>query len=246
MPIDDEDELAVLRRRAYAPGGDISSDPRALDRLLELEARARALHEPPAPPGEESDPAGEGIEAPADGEIPDAIPARPRSARLRRSTVVLLAGAALIAATLVTLLVLVQRIQPSPLPAGATQIARLSPDPDFEVPSSFLVGARDKVTAYEAFEGFRVLSRPSPFDGEGAAPCMTVWQPALLVTISGGGYSYNGEYFSSVCGAGVFSATSTVLLREDTPERDQTDFPAGTALQFVYDETADQVLVFRG
>lgn len=61
---------------------------------------------------------------------------------------VFLAGAALIAATLVTLLVLVQRIQPSPFPAGATQIACLSPDPDFEVPSSFLVGARDEVTAY--------------------------------------------------------------------------------------------------
>ncbi len=41
MPsISDDDELAVLRRRAYAPGADISSDPAALRRLIELESRS--------------------------------------------------------------------------------------------------------------------------------------------------------------------------------------------------------------
>ncbi len=33
-------ELAALRRRAYGPDADIAADPAALERLIELEARA--------------------------------------------------------------------------------------------------------------------------------------------------------------------------------------------------------------
>lgn len=48
-------ELDVLRRRAYAPGADIASDPDALARLAELEDRLRrpleeAVAPPPLPP----------------------------------------------------------------------------------------------------------------------------------------------------------------------------------------------------
>ena len=39
---DDDGELAALRRRAFAPDADIASDPAALARLDELEARVRA------------------------------------------------------------------------------------------------------------------------------------------------------------------------------------------------------------
>ncbi|GAA3762671.1 hypothetical protein GCM10022240_13990 [Microbacterium kribbense] len=42
------EELAALRRRAYAPGGDIASDPVAAARLAELERMARSR--PPRPP----------------------------------------------------------------------------------------------------------------------------------------------------------------------------------------------------
>jgi hypothetical protein len=245
MSIDEEDELAQLRRRAYSPSADIAADPEALRRLIELEARASAAEEepPPAPV------ANDDTDAAIDQAIPDAAPEPPRFTlpRLRRSTVILLAAAGLVVATLATVLVVVQRVQTDPLQAGATQIARLSPDPGFEVPSSLTVGLTGKVTAYESFQGFRVMSQPSYYDAEGAARCMTVWQPDLLETSDGGGgFSYDGEFFLGVCGAGIFPATSTMLLREDTPERAQTDFPAGTALQFVYDAANDEIVVFRG
>lgn len=242
MSIDEQDELARLRRRAYSPTADIASDPHALQRLIELEARPIAA---------------ETETAPVEGEplilarepAPDAAPAPPRFSlpRPRRSTVVLLGAAALVVATLVTALTLVQRVQTDPLQTGATQIARLPADPTFDVPSTLARGVTGEVTAYEEFEGFRAVTLPSYQDPGGTARCMTLWQPALLDTSGGSGFSYNGDYFvMSVCGAGVFPPASTMLLREETPEREQTNFPAGTALQFVYDEENDEVVVFRG
>ncbi|KTR95498.1 hypothetical protein NS220_05595 [Microbacterium testaceum] len=244
MSIEEEDELAELRRRAYSPSADIASDPDALRRLMELEARAnktaqtteRALAVPEEP------------DAPVEDDIPDTAPGRPRFTlpRPRRSTVILLTAAALVAATLATVLVVVQRVQTDPLQVGATQIARLSPDPTFEVPRPLTVGITGRVTAFEEFEGFRVFSQPSYNDVEGAARCITVWQPALLDSSSGGGFSYDGEFLVSACGAGSFPANSTMLLREETPELEQTDLPAGTALQFVYDPANEEIVVFRG
>ncbi|KTS11908.1 hypothetical protein [Microbacterium testaceum] len=244
MSIDEEDELAQLRRRAYSPSADIASDPDALRRLMELEARATPTEQTP----ERAPVVPEDHVASTEDEIPDATPERPRFTppRLRRSTVIMLGAAALVVATLATLLVVVQRVQTDPLQAGATQIARLAPDPVFEVPSSLTMGITGNVTAYEEFEGFRVISQPSYYDAEGAARCMTVWQPELLDRAGGGGFSYDGEFFMSTCGAGSFPANMTMLLREDTPERAQTDFPAGTALQFVYDATNNEIVVFRG
>jgi len=126
MSIDEEDELAQLRRRAYSSSADIAADPEALERLIELEARASAAEEEPRPPVVES----EDPDAAIDQETPDAAPERPRFVvpRPRRSTVILLAAAALVAATLATVLVVVQRTQTDPLQVGATQTSR-SPAP---------------------------------------------------------------------------------------------------------------------
>lgn len=245
MSIDEEDELARLRRRAYSPTADISADPSALRRLIELEERTAAIEEEPAPLAEEES------ELPRleDSVIPDAAPAPPRFtlARPRRSTVILMGSAALVIAVLATALTLVQRVQVDPLQAGATQIARLSADPDFDVPSALTQGITGEITAYEEFEGFRAVTLPSYRTEESPARCMTVWQPALLDAVDSGGFSYSGDsYLMSVCSAGVFPPSSTMFLREDSPERAQTDFPAGTALQFVYDAANDEVVVFRG
>jgi len=246
--MDETDELAALRRRAYAPDGDIANDPAALRRLIALEERASASQENPAPVAD-SPPAPVVDSPPADEESPDATAEKPRYTlpRLRRSTVILLGAAVLVAATLVTLLVVVQRVQTDPLQTGAEQVARLSPDPGFEVPSTLTQGTTGEITAYEEFEGFRAISQPAYRDETGDHRCMTVWQPALLEASDGGGFSYGGEFFLlSVCAAGVFPAASTMLLGENTPERAQTDLPAGTALQFVYDSANDEIVVFRG
>ncbi|WP_270353297.1 hypothetical protein [Microbacterium testaceum] len=264
MPSIDE-ELAALRRRAYAPDGDIAADPAAMARLVELEERAAAASVPdaraaavPAPtPAPDADAEAGPADPSAQGERPDELepdaPAEParhprsrfRMPRPRRSTVVLLTAAALVVGCAVTALVVVQRVQTDPLQVGATQIARLAPDPDFPVPSSFARGVTGKVTAYEEFQGFRVVSYPSFETGEGASQCLTVWQPALLSEV-GNGTSYDGRYLLFACGAGVFPASATLLLGADSPEKRNSDLPAGTALQFVYDAAADEVVVFEG
>lgn len=272
MPSIDE-ELAALRRRAYAPDGDIAADPAAMARLVELEERAAAAPVSDARAAVGPDPTSASAPAPApapdaaaeagpadpsaQGERPDELdpdgaaePARhPRSRfrmpRPRRSMVVLLTAAALVVGCAVTALVVVQRVQTDPLQVGATQIARLAPDPDFPVPSSFARGVTGKVTAYEEFQGFRVVSYPSFETGEGASQCLTVWQPALLSEV-GNGTSYDGRYLLFACGAGVFPASATLLLGADSPEKRNSDLPAGTALQFVYDAASDEVVVFEG
>ena len=94
-----------------------------------------------------------------------------------------------------TALTLVQRVQADPLQAGATQIARLSPDPAFPVPTALAQGITGEITAYAEFEGFRVVTLPSYRSSENASRCMTVWQPALLSTDEGGGFSYDGDSF---------------------------------------------------
>jgi len=245
MPrIDDDDELSALRRRAYAPGADISADPAALRRLIELESRDVA--DDPAPPVPEAadEPSG-----PSDaGEPPvasDPPRRRFRMPRLRRSTTILLTAAALVVVCAGTALVLVQRVQTDPLQVGATQVARLAPDPGFRPPSSFTRGVSSGVTSYAEFEGFRVAVYASFDAGEGGPKCMTVWQPALLQEL-GDGTSYDGQYLMPSCGAGLFPPTATMLLSEGTPELRNGDLPAGTALQFVYDAANDEVVVFEG
>ncbi|MCW2165724.1 hypothetical protein B0I12_002889 [Microbacterium hydrothermale] len=251
MPrIDDDDELATLRRRAFAPGADISADPAAVQRLIELEQRARdALAGDESRPLRGGEPDSVAVDAPDDAEATedDGEIARPRRRmpRVRRSTAVLLAGAALIVATLLTALVIVQRVQTDPLQVGATQVARLAPDPSFEIPSSLYRGITGNVKAYAAFEGFRPVTYPSFRAGEDAARCMTVYQPDLFDE-SEDGYGYEGQFLLPSCAAGLFPATFTILLTEDTPERAATTLPADTALQFVYDEDLDEIVVFRG
>ena len=248
MPrIDDDDELSALRRRAYAPGGDIADDPEALGRLIELESRdgsSSTSDSGSAPPDVEGAP----IEDSAD-EGPDPVPDPPRRRfrmpRLRRSTTILLTAAALVVVCAGTALVLVQRVQTDPLQVGATQVARLAPDPGFRPPSSFTRGVSSGVTSYAEFEGFRVAVYASFDAGEGGPKCMTVWQPALLQEL-GDGTSYDGQCLMPSCGAGLFPPTATMLLSEGTPELRNGDLPAGTALQFVYDAANDEVVVFEG
>lgn len=256
-----DDELASLRRRAYAPDSDIYTDAAALARLIELEnahaVAERAGSRPEAEavasgridpsPGEQVD-AEDSAEEQTDGPTDQARPVerRFRMPRLRRSTTILLSAAALVLVCAVSALVVVHRVQADPLQVGATQVARLAPDPTFVAPSSMSRGVTSGVTAYEEFEGFRVITYASFETGRAAGPCMALWQPALLEELRDGGYSYNGHLMLQSCGAGLFPPAVTMLLGEETPERKAIDLPAGTAFQFVYDADADEVVVFEG
>lgn len=241
MPsIDDDDELAALRRRAYAPGADISSDPAALQRLLELEEREatddRALSTPVPEAGV--------VDAPeADASDPDTR-TRPRR-RPRRSTVILLSAAALVIVLAITAVTVVQRVQTHPLQAEAPQIARLTPDAGYEAPDVLTVGSGGDTTAYTEFEGFRAIvsAPPTPDRGE---YCLTVFQPELLSVQDAGGWAYDGQFVAPACTAGIFPAAATLRLLPGSPELDHTSLPEGTALQFVFDREDNEVVVFRG
>ncbi|MFJ4161288.1 hypothetical protein [Microbacterium testaceum] len=248
MPrIDDDDELSALRRRAYAPGADIADDPEALQRLIELESRdgSSSTSDVVAAPSEVESAPVDAIGEEEPTPVPDPPRRKFRMPHLRRSTTILLAAAALVVVCAGTALVLVQRVQTDPLQVGATQIARLTPDPDFRPPSSFTQGVSSGVTSFAEFQGFRVAVYASFDTGEGASRCMTVWQPALLQEL-GNGTSYDGRYLLPSCGAGVFPPSATLLLSEGSPELRNGDLPAGTALQFVYDAANDEVVVFEG
>ncbi|MDQ1178519.1 hypothetical protein [Microbacterium sp. SORGH_AS_0421] len=236
--IDDDDELATLRRRAYAPGADISSDPAALRRLMELEQREAVVEDA-------ADRVPETPHAPAEDEREPQAPPRRRMPRLRRSSVIVLSAAVLVVVCAATAIIVVQRTQTDPLQAGATQVARLAADPSFDVPSVLTPGVSSGTTGYAEYEGFRVATYASFDTGDDAAKCMTVWQPDLL-DISGGGFSYDGRFFLTSCGAGVFPANTMLHLSEDSAEIRATDLPAGTSLHFVYDKTNDEIVVFRG
>lgn len=248
MSTDEDDELDRLRRRAYSPTADIGSDPAALARLAELERRAAG-----AEPTPDADPLGAATSTDANPGSAAAAPDDQRPAvareprwRPRRSTVLLLGAAALVLIVAATALTLVQRVQVHPLQADAEQVARLVPDPAFEVPDYFSDGTPGTM-AYSEFQGFRVtVAAPGGTEREGES-CLMVWQPALVSTDAATGvFSYSGQFVPSQCSAGTFPAVATIRLFDQSPERAQTEYPADTSLQFVYDRESDEVVVFRG
>ncbi|MDQ1121489.1 hypothetical protein [Microbacterium trichothecenolyticum] len=247
MPAPVDPELEALRRRAYAPAADIYADPAALQRLIDLEERAAGVREGEAPPPRAAS------EAPIDPEeqrppAPPAARARRPFPRPRRSSVILVAGAALLVMLALVALVLVQRVQVDPLQVGATQVARLAPDPAFVVPPAVAGDAVSGATGYTSFEGFRAVTFPNRRQGGDGAVCLSVYQPSLLtVDARNNSMSYSGQLFDTPsCSAGVFPPTLTFQLAAGIPELAHTELPAGTALQFVYDRSSGEVVVFRG
>ncbi len=184
---------------------------------------------------------------PTDAAIPAAASDVSRRARPRlvRSRVLVISAGLLIAATWVTSLLLVQNAQTDPLRAGVEEVTRLTADPGFTPPAALYRGVTGKVTGYDAFEGFRAITYPSFREGDQAPRCMTIWQPDLLEDEESG-LSYGGESLIPSCGAGAFPASYTILLTDGSAERALTDLPPDTALQFVYDEARDEIVVFRG
>ncbi|MCM3614741.1 hypothetical protein M3672_09875 [Microbacterium enclense] len=263
----DDDELAALRRRAYAEDADIASDPAALARLAELESRdtataalpertpepaawpPRSDHQGSGPAECATDVAEQTSDGTRDEPTTDADDGRLRRfawPRPQRSTVVLVAVGALVAVSCAVALTVVQRVQTHPLQPDAVQVARVTPDPAFDVPDFFALGPADQAIAFTETHGFRAIVTP-PGGALGAGEyCMTVYQPALVTAQGAGSWSYDGQYIAPVCSAGTFPAAATVRLLPGSPELEHTDFPADTALQFVYDQPTNEVVLFRG
>jgi hypothetical protein len=265
------EELRLLRERAYGPTADIHDDTAAMERLRELEDIARPAAPPPptdvpvdraapAPDlraqtgeGEEADRAPEGVD---EASAPSARARRRRPfpgrltayAKTRRGARVLLWAGTLLVTLAVALaaVTVVQRVSGAPLRPEAEQVARLASDDRFETPAFF--GSRGPdgpaFRGYREFAGLRAIVALDGgyFFGPSADECMYVMQSDDLAAATGDGFP--GQLWLG-CAAGDFPATAQFVITADNTEEVRTEFPIGTALQFVYDSATDEVVVFR-
>ena len=262
-----DDELRGLQVRAYGPKADIRHDFPAQVRLQELEdARRqlapRTLNEamPPETTVDPIDASGSEEESPLvedEQERPNhefmrrlarcARVVAGRLARVRRTTVLIALGVAVIASVIVAALILVERVQSDPLQTGADQVARLSLDPSYQVPVMFQQGAAgdDAVQGYQEFYGLRaVIVTGAWFSGGAEVECLNVFSAtdaensdsnSFLGPIRGG------------CIAGPFPAMTQLTANEEgLPDELTSAFPGSTALQFVYDKTNQKIVIYAG
>lgn len=163
-----------------------------------------------------------------------------RLPRPRRSTVLIALGVLVFATMVAVALTLVQRVQTDPLRIGAEQVARLSPDPTFPLPAIFGDVDEDDFAVYEEYRGLRTIVAKGAFAPPGAR-CLFVLLASGLP--QDGENNVVGASFSG-CGAGEFPATTQFVIDESLGTELRSAFPEGTALQFVYDEANDEVVVF--
>jgi hypothetical protein len=269
---DADDELGELRRRAYGRGAGLDGDDAAQARLRELEDRARPATSVPLPSRHEDtdpDPATtersapalpDWAESPADGTTPEQSRAdasgpgpRARAADLvrralrirpRRSTVLLGVGVLALVAILITTLTVVQRVQSDPLDAGARQIARIPSDPGFELPVTLFGDSQAPGShGFAEFHGLRTMVVPNPSERSTAVDrCLYVVVAKELEHPSPNG---NAGFVGGSCGAGGFAAAVPLRLTlPDMPTQLRSAYPDASALDFVYDGTHDEVVVF--
>lgn len=254
-----DNELEELRRRAYGRQGDIHLDARALERLRELEGEKAAQSAGEATePTEQFEPAGrEPPPVPSESPLPQDEPEE-RDLRstlgrwfewlrtLRRSTIVMALSVLAVVIAVVVTLTLVQRVQTDPLQTGATQIARLEPDPGYVVPNIFggPGGAGEKARAYQEIHGLRVVVTALPTDTGTTATsdCVSIYLEASITDPTS--TSFTGPFFGG-CAVGRFPAMTQFGVRsQDLPAEVRKGFAPWTALQFVYDKRDHEVVVF--
>ena len=245
MP-DPTDELRALRERAYGPGADIAGDPAAVERLRELEAAASvpvpsvatpdsaiADADDPSPstgsiasPGESSaEPAG-----PSDAEDDIVAPDdEPAAAVRRRPRPVVLGAIALVLALLVGAAIAYGALQLRP-----GSVATLTAAPDAAWPE-FLGEQQEGAMVFEDFLGLTVAIVPQPWGGQDDVPCLFVLNRTGASGITSVG-----------CGAGGFAPTAALAVTATFPDTLISEYPVGTALQFVLDDGEVTVYADRG
>ncbi|MBG6055014.1 hypothetical protein IWX81_001425 [Salinibacterium sp. CAN_S4] len=236
-----DEELRALRARAYGPGADIHLDAGALERLRELEGEGRESQPPVVDDASEPEA--------ATLEQEDEPPARhwlePLS-RIRRSTVLLVLGVAVIGAIIAVSPALVERVQGDPLQIGADQVARLTADPGYEVPSIFS-GSRSSTGStsegFELFYGLRVVH--AQYSALASGPddeCLILYVDADIGDPDSN--SFSGPAFNGCSAAGFPATVQFVTTTDGLPDELTAAFPGSPALQFVYDSDHDEVVVF--
>ena len=102
--------------------------------------------------------------------------------RPRRSTVLIVLATALFATAAIVALTLVHRVQTDPLQVGASQVARLSVDPEFDAPAALSSDGARELLAYQDFYGLGTVIQEASDVGSNDE-CMTIYQPELMSEI---------------------------------------------------------------
>lgn len=240
MQAEHEDELRMLRARAYGPSPDIHTDAVAVARLEELEAAARERDASPsahAAADTETDTGTEPVAAPdaaleADAASaslgPAPVPrARPRwTAVLWPVSVVAALSAGAAAASLA--MPLVSRDAGS----GTSQVASLQPDPGFEWPDGIFGPPTDDAQGFADFLGVTAItSSRGAYQPAGDGACLLLIPTEDLANEPETGFTW----VYSGCGAGPFPATVALTVDGQMSESLRGRFPVGTAMQFVFD-----------
>ena len=226
-------ELHALRARAYGPDADIHSDSAALARLHELEALSASGSDATA---EDAGRVGEAVStarrAPSGvgGETSETAPAvvaegTSRSRRPDRRTALLWAVSLVVAALIgagVSFAV-------TEIPPGA--VAVLEPDPDAPWPGGYGDRGEDSVV-FDEFHGLTVVYTPNGAGEEGTY-CLFV---ALSPDSVGG-----SNIFTAGCAGGAFAPTAAIPVTNSMPEELLDEFPEGSALQFVLQDSRVRV-----
>ena len=285
MGATEDDELRGLQARAYGRKADIHHDFPAQVRLQELEDARRQLAPqlldavmPPEPTVDPIDVSGSEEESHLvddEQERPTheflrrlarlALAVGDRLARVRRSTVLIALGLAVIASVIAAALILVERVQPDPLQTGADQVARLSIDPSYQVPGMFqhiaaegdatqafhegmfqhIAAEGDAAQAFHEFYGLRAVVAAGGWFGSGAE------DECLSVFLAADGENSDSNSFSGRvrggCAAGPFPAMTQLMADDEgLPGELQSAFPGPTALQFVYDKANQEIVIYAG
>lgn len=262
-------ELDALRARAYGPSADIADDPEAATRLIELERAAaamrsrrtdallvpaRSLRSPVSQmqlgPGLDSDlgsneptrsaPVSPDRTDAGDRSVPLTTPAVPQ--RSRRQIVV---GVIAVFAAVVLFaggLVVGRAMSARDAAYGSTVLARLPVDSKYTAPAALQGSAVAIVAGFRDFHGLRaILGRGAWFGTNSSEYCLFVYPEAFVVDVAAP--NYTGPQWTG-CGAGSFPPEAQLDITGDLPESVRAPFTGPTALQFVYDATTHEVVVF--
>lgn len=251
MDIAEDDELRRLSARAYGPDADIHSDPEAMARLHHLldgrRERTRDAVDPAAPVVVADAPMATAESARVVPEPEQRTPWIRDVVRSARGRHTLMWAATLVAVLAVAgaAVTVVERVQSAPLAPEAVQVARLSPDPmPAKLAGVFGPTEVDGTTAraFDAFEGFRIVVTPdaSVFgDSDYTGRCLLVMSESTFESATEN--SLGGQMWMD-CSVGGFPAT--VQMRVPGSVEATNSQHVGRALQFVYDDDHDEVVVF--
>lgn len=246
--MDHDDELRMLRARAYGPRADIALDGAALQRLRELEDAAASRHpEAPEPVLHAAAETGTETAVPDAAPTPDTAtapepepPHPPRRVIYRRVLAALVIVVALLASAGIGAAVQARTTSQLDSTGQGELVAVVDVDPDFSWPSFFPEPGSLRAIGFRDLAGITVVAIP-PSSAAARGWCIFTYETARIDTRSD---SYIGDS-EQACDARPFPASVVIDLAR-APSSLREAYPDTDALRLELDSESRQVLVFAG